>query len=118
MRFNIAAIHVAAMLKGIASSISIAAIRALKRVLRQCAEALQQYPIAAMRCRVAAALQQRDSCGGGCQFFPWRLVVAVGLLVFVGRGARWSPERSISFAGELGGPLSLAFCLQGRYVVP
>ena len=67
---------------------NIAAIRALKRVLRQCAEALQQYPIAAMRCRVAAALQQRDSCGGGCQLFPRRLVVAVGLLVFVGRGAR------------------------------
>ena len=49
---------------------NIAAIRALKQVLQQCAEALQQYPIAAMRCRVAAALQQRDSCGGGCQLFP------------------------------------------------
>ena len=69
---------IAAMRRGIA------AIRALP----QCAEALQQYPIAAMRCRVAAALQQRDSCGGGCQLFPRRLVVAVGLLAFVGRGAR------------------------------
>ena len=44
---------------------------------------------------------------------PWRRVVAVGLLVFVGRGARWSPERSISFAGALGGPLSVAFRSQG-----
>ena len=83
------------------------------QALPQCAEVLQQYPIAAMRCRVVAALQQRDSCGGGCQLFPWHRVVAVGLLVFVRRGARWSPERSISFAGALGGPLNVAFRSQG-----
>ena len=91
MHFNITAIRIAAMLKGIASSISIAAIWALPqcaRALPQCARALQQYPIVAMRCRIAAALQQRDSCGRGCQSFPRRLVVVVGLLVFVGRGAR------------------------------
>ena len=67
---------------------NIAAIRALKQVLRQCAEALPQHqqtalqhnaqrhcsnvsntPLRQCDC-VAAALQQRNSCGGGCQLFP------------------------------------------------
>ena len=119
---------------------NIAAIRALKRVLRQCAEALQAIR-ALPQC--AEALQQYGHCrnalrhcsntplrqcdaallqhcnnailvAGVASCSPWRRVVAVGLLVFVGRGARWSPERSISFAGALGGPLSVAFCSQGR----
>ena len=106
---------------------NIAAIRALKRVLRQCAEALQQYG----HCRNAlrhcsnTPLRQCDAAllqhcnnailvAGVASCSPWRLVVAVGLLVFVGRGARWSPERSSLFAGALGGPLSVAFRLQGR----
>ena len=86
MPFGIVAIRVAAMLKGIASSISIAAIRALKRILRQCAEALQQYPIAALRCRVAAALQQHDSCGGGCQLFPLAPRCCGGAVSFCWKG--------------------------------
>ena len=80
---------------------NIAAIRALKQALRQYAEALQQHrhcrnalrycsntPLPQCDAAVAAALRQCDRCGGVASCSPWRLVVAVGLLISVGRGTR------------------------------
>ena len=93
---------------------SIATIRAFW----QCAEALQQYPIVAMRCHIVVALWQSNFCGGVASCFPWRFVVAVRLLIFVVSGARWSPELSLSFVGAPGDPLNVGFCSQGHYVVP
>ena len=48
MHFNIVTILIAVLLKGIGSSINIAATQAFKQELWRCIEALQQCPIVAM----------------------------------------------------------------------